>query len=447
MKASARSNVVVIFADQMHRFAMGCMDNSDVETPVLDRMARKGTLFRNAISSTPVCSPFRVNMLSGRYGLESGARENGCVLPPWCDSLVDDFNSAGYDTSFVGKWHVGGNGNGPVPEKVRMGFQQFIGYQCYNGFYKDVCFYDEEGTERRFKKHRTDVTMDLALERLEMLGERPFFMVVGFQAPHYPEQPSPRFDHMYRGRSVTPRPNYDGGDPYIPTYSPRSRRPFELCPDFRRYGNDIHEYLRLYYGMVSQIDYNVGRLLEALESRGLDEDTIVVFTADHGDLAGSHDLHGKRVSYQESVGVPLIMQGPQVPAGMVIDTPIDSCSFVPTCMEMVGVEATADVAERSRAALLRGETDERPVFANLDNWCMVRRGNLKLTAEWDTCSPTMLFDVEADPYEQDNLIGKPAHATRAAELRATLIDWRDRAVAFREAGESQARHQRPLSGK
>lgn len=429
-------NVVVIFADQMHRFAMGCMDNPDVLTPTFDRLAETGTMFRSAYSATPVCSPFRVNMLSGRYAMETGANRNCCELPSWCHSLVDDFNTAGYDTSFVGKWHVGGNGNVPIPQRLRMGFQRFIGYQCYNGFYRDVCFYDEDGDEHVFEKHRTDVTMDIALERLSHLGERPFFMTIGFQAPHYPEQPSPRFDHMYRGRTVTPRPNYDGIDPYIPTYSPPSPRPFELCPDFRRYGSDIHEYLRLYYGMVSQIDANVGRFLEALDDRGLSDSTLVLFTSDHGDLAGSHGLNGKCRSYEESAGIPLIMRGPGVPAGNVLDGPIDSSSFVPTCLDLAGIPTRADLASRSRAAMLSGRDDGRPAFADLGDWCMIRQGSVKLTTQGDACTPAMLFDLAKDPYELENLVDSPRHSSLVSQLWAALAEWRAQAVAFREAGEA-----------
>jgi arylsulfatase A-like enzyme len=437
VESAETPNVLVVFADQMHRFAMRCMDNPDVDTPHLDGLAEQGALFRHAYSSTPVCSPFRVNLVSGRYGMETGAKGNQCLLPEWCRSLVDDFNDSGYRTSFVGKWHVGATGNQPIPEEWRAGFQEFIGYQCYNGFYKDVCFYDEAGTERRFEKHRTDATVDVAIERLRRVASDPFLMIVGFQAPHYPEQPGPEFDRMYRGRDVTPRPNYTGIDLYIPTHSPKSPRPFERCPDFRRYGNDIHEYLRMYYGMVTQIDANVGRLLSELEDLGIADDTIVLFASDHGDLAGSHGMNGKCVSYEESAGIPLLMRGPGVPQGMVIDAPIDSSSFLPTCMELAGVPASqADTASRSRAALLRGEPDDRPAFADLRNWCMVRQGDFKLTIEDDDCHPAMLFNVADDPYEQQNLIEDPAHADTLAELLQVVTQWRQGCLGFRQAGEA-----------
>ena len=431
MTTASKPNVLVIFADQMHRFAMGCMDNPEVDTPHLDGLARDGALFRHAYSATPVCSPFRVNLVTGRYAMETDARKNQCRVPAGCHSLVDDFNAHGYRSGFVGKWHVGDSGNRPIPEELRAGFRDFIGYQCYNGFYRDVCFYDEAGTEQRFEKHRTDATTDVAIERLRRTAGEPFSMVVGFQAPHYPEQPAPEFDRMYRGRTVTPRPNYGGKDPYIPTFSPRSPRPFELCADFRRYGNDIHEYLRLYYGMVTQIDANVGCILDELERLGIADDTIVVFTSDHGDLAGSHDLNGKSVSYEESAGIPLVMRGPGIAPGTVVDAPIDSSAFLPTCMELAGVPTRPDLAGRSRAGLLRGEGGRHPAFADLQNWCMIRLGEYKLTVEDDDCHPTLLFDVDADPYELSNLVDSPAHQPVVEELRGRLLGWRDECLRFR----------------
>lgn len=430
----SKKNVLVIFADQQLRFALGCMDNPDVDTPNLDRLAARGAHFRAGYSATPVCSPFRVNLISGRYGLETGAAGNGCKLPAKEHSLVEDFKREGYGTAFIGKWHVGANGNKPIPEEFRAGFEGFIGYQCYNGFYQDVCFYDEEGAEHRFEKHRTDVTGDIAIERLGALADAgPFMAVVGFQAPHYPEQPGPEYDRAYRGREVTPRANYSGKCPFIPTHSPKSPRPFELDPDYRRYGEDIYEYLRCYYAMCTQVDANVGRILDSLEAKGVLEDTLVMFTADHGDLAGSHDLNGKCVSYEESAGIPLILAGPGVPEGVVIDQPVDSSSYMPTMMELAGVDAPDDLQERSRAFLLQDPSRATRAFSSLNNWCMVREGSWKLTIEDEDKRPTMLFDLERDPYEMNNLVEKDEGAEMLKKLHPIVADWKDTCLAYRES--------------
>jgi arylsulfatase A-like enzyme len=431
MNSSKPTNVLAIFADQQLRFALGCMGNPDVDTPNLDRLAERGALFRSGYSATPVCSPFRVNLMTGRYGLEFRTAHNACPFPSWEHSLVEDFKAAGYGTGFIGKWHVGANGNKAVPVEHRGGFEEFIGYQCYNGFYQDVCFFDEDEAEHRFEKHRTDVTGDIAIERLEKMADRgPFMAVVGFQAPHYPEQPSPKYDRAYRGRKVTPRPNYSGKCPYIPTHSPKSPRPFELDPDFRRYGEDIHEYLRCYYALCTQVDDNVGRILEALEKKGVLDQTLILFTADHGDLAGSHDLNGKCVSYEESAGIPLIMAGPGIPGGMVIDQPVDSTSYFPTLMDLAGVETSNGLEKRSRAFLFENPATPTQAFSALGNWCMVREGNWKLTIEDEENRPTMLFDLESDPYEMNNLVDDAKGAEALKGLHPVVTAWKEECLAY-----------------
>jgi arylsulfatase A-like enzyme len=428
---SDKKNVLVIFADQQLRFALGCMDNPDVLTPNLDRLAQRGTLFKSAYTATPVCSPFRVGLVTGLHGLETGAKGNGCRFPDGCHTLVQDFNEAGYETAFVGKWHVGGNGNKPIEKEHRAHFKQFIGYQCYNGFYKDVCFYDENDNEIRYDKHRTDVTADIAIERLEKIGDTPFMMVVGFQAPHYPEQPAPMYDQMYRGRKVTPRPNYSGKCPYIPTQSPKSPRFRDACPDYRRYGKDIHEYLRCYYAMCTQIDANVGRILDSLENMDKLDDTVILFTADHGDLAGSHDLNGKCVSYEESAGIPLIMAGPGVPSDKVVNAPLDSTHFMPTCMDLVDVKIGGGVAERSRTYLLNSKK-ESLAFSSLNDWMMVRKDQIKLTLKLGTHEPVFLFDLKNDPYEMNNLVDTHWENTDIQEMAKCLIEWEQQCKSFKE---------------
>jgi arylsulfatase A-like enzyme len=426
-------NVLIIFGDQLMKFALGCMDNSDVVTPNIDRLAQNGALFKNAYTTTPVCSPFRANLVTGLYNLETGADGNCCVLPNGCHSLVSDFNNAGYQTGFVGKWHIGIGGNRPIEKKYRADFQNFIGYQCFNSFYEDVWFFDEDNKKHEYDKHRTDVTADIAIERLQKLSDDPFMMVVGFQAPHYPEQPSPRFDNIYRGKKVTPRPNYTGISPYIPTVFPRSSRPYEKCPDYRRYGEDIHEYLRCYYALCSQIDYNVGRIVDQLEESGRLDDTIIMFTSDHGDMAGSHGLNGKAVSYEESAGIPLLMVGPGVPKGIRINAPIDSSSFLPTCMGLADIEMPENIKPRCKTDLFENPNSDTHAFSCFKGkgWCMIRKGKHKLTIDVNTNEPLSFYNLKDDPYEVSNLIEAETINIKYSEMLGLLINWKEECEVFK----------------
>jgi arylsulfatase A-like enzyme len=423
-------NLLFIFTDQQNRYALSCMGNPNVETPNLDRLAERGMLFRRCYSNDPICGPFRGSLLTGQYTSRCRVVNNGSPLPEGTTTFADAFNQAGYNTSWVGKWHLGGNGSGPIAKELRGGFKKFIGYQCYNGFIRDVVFHDEEDREHRFDgQHRTDVTTDLAIERLDSLAKsaRPFMLMMSYQAPHYPEQPSPEYAEFYRGRQIVHRPNCQEIDPFTPTFSPRSPRPFENDPDYQRYGNDLDEYVRLYNAMCTQIDANVGRLVDALERLGVADDTMIMFTSDHGDMQGSHGLKNKCLPHEESAGIPFIAYVPGLPGGRVSDALVSGIDMMPTCLELAGLPPVEGVDGTSFAPLLRGETERAgdAVFSERAKWCMIVKDGWKLAAERqdDGLAPTLMTHLDGDPYEFENLGEDPGVAGLRQELLAQLTAW------------------------
>ncbi len=423
-------NIIFIFSDQQQRYSLGCMGNPNVNTPNLDRIAGRGVLFTRCYSNDPVCGPFRGSLLTGQYTSRCGVTRNGDPLPEGVPTLADALNSGGYDTSFVGKWHLGGGGNGPIPAPMRGGFRHFIGYQCYNGFYNNVCFYDEAGREHRFDRHRTDVTTDLAIGRLESLAQndRAFMLMISYQAPHYPVQPAPEYARLYDRRGIVRRPNCkEDIDPFTPTFSPYSPRPVENDPDYQRYGNDLDEYIRLYNAMCTQIDANVGRLVDRLERLGIADDTAIIYTSDHGDMQGSHGLKNKCLPYEESAGIPLIMHVPGCPGGRVANGLVSGIDLMPTCLDLTGSGPVDGVDGRSIAPFLRGETDATcdAVFSERHEWCMIVRGGWKLAAQRrdDGLAPTLMTHLDEDPCELDNRVGDPAVAALREELLTRLDAW------------------------
>ncbi len=200
-------NILVIFADQQHKYALGAVDSQFI-TPNLDTLCKEGVLFENGYSNNPVCGPYRGCLMTGSYTNHCQVINNGDPLPDHLPSMAQILRDHGYMTGFTGKWHLGGNGATPIPENIRGGFERFIGYQCYNGFepkppYNNaVVFFDENNQPHQFDKHRTDATTDLAISQLnEMIASgKPFFQLVGNQAPHYPEQPSETFAKLYEGK-------------------------------------------------------------------------------------------------------------------------------------------------------------------------------------------------------------------------------------------------------
>lgn len=430
-------NIVMILADQMHKYAMGFL-RPHLHTPHLDRLAEEGVVFSDCYSNNPVCGPFRINLFSGMHTISTGQYRNGDPLPN-TECMADTFNAGGYETSFVGKWHIGGEGNRPIPRELRGGFRHFIGYQCYNGFWENVCFYDEEDREIRYDRHRTEVTTDLGIERLRMLAGSgsPFLHVVFYQAPHYPEQPLDPYYQIYKGRDIPLPPNYVETEPYTPTFSPPSPRPFDKDPDYRRYGGDMQEYLRLYNGMVSQIDAGVGRILGEIDALGLRDDTLVLFSADHGDMQGSHGLTNKCLPYEESCGIPFLVRMPGGARGVTVRTPVSGVDVYPTLVEYAGLHVSRSepwegesllsfLSEPSGAA-----ADHGPVFSEnylgKRRWTMVRQGPWKLVADKDGLVPMELFHMENDPYECDNKIEDPAYmeVRDALAERITCFEKRD----------------------
>lgn len=420
-------NILMIMTDQMHKYALGSV-SPYVKTPNLDQLAEEGTLFTNAYSNNPVCGPFRGLLYSGRYSKDCGVQDNATALRPEEITLPQELEQLGYDTSFVGKLHLGDNGNKPIPPECWAGHRHMIGYQCYNGFIDQVCFYDENGTEHLYDEHRTDVTAKLGIERMRMLAarERPFLHTIFFQAPHYPEQPLEQYERLY-DRVDIPLPElYEPIEPYTPTYSPYSPRPYEKCPDYQRYGGNIQLYLKLYYAMVTQIDTNVGLILDELKTLGIDEETAVIFSSDHGDMQGSHGLKNKCVPFERSCGIPLIIKVPGMKQQPVVDTPVSAVDYYPTCMELAEGISHKQLPGKSLLALLKGETTRHvPIFAenHLQEpaWYMLRDARYKLVMDASTRQPVSLFDMVDDPEESHNLVDEDRYTSLKRDLQEHLL--------------------------
>jgi arylsulfatase A-like enzyme len=420
-------NILFVFADQMHGFAMGCMGNPDVKTPNLDRLAAEGTLFRNTYSCYPVCTPYRGILMTGRYAHQTGIIENEMAIPTNERTLAAALNDGGCRTSYIGKWHLGGKDNIGVPPELRAGFTDFIGYQCYNDFLDQVWFFDEKGNKIEYKKHRTDATTDVAIERLEKIKDRKFAMFVSYQNPHYPEQPSKEFEDMYADIKITRRPNCQDIDPYTRTFSPP--RTTENDPMYKKYNKSLDTYLKLYYAMITQLDCNICRLFNKLRELGIAEKTVFIFTSDHGDMQGSHGLKNKNIFYEESVRVPLIVKVPGGPKGIVSDELVSSVDLFPSILNYAGLPKEKTVEGLSFTPITAGKKRKLAdaVFSEggdvpkseggstKKKWFMIRDGKYKLAVKQDDFQPTHLFDLEKDPYEMKNLLEEKDKYSKIAE--------------------------------
>lgn len=429
-------HIVFLFADQLQAFALGCMGNPDIITPHLDALAADGLLFRHAYSDSPVCTPYRGCLMTGRYPSQSGIRNNGDAFAPDERCLPHALEAAGYATGYVGKWHLGGGGNRPIPRELQAGFHQFLGYQCYNSFVDQVCFYDEEGREYQYHQHRTTVTTNLAMEMVDRIGEEPFALFVSYQNPHYPIEPDPAFAALYARADLQTRPNVDPAtEPFTPTFSPRSPRPFERDPNYQRYGGDLAEFQRLYYALVTQLDHEVGRLIRHLKAKGLYDNSLILFTSDHGEMMGSHGRMNKGVPHEESCRVPLIFHAPGIAddkRGRIEERPVSAgIDIWPTLLDFAGHTDPKQVSGTSWKALAFGERiDHPPIFAEHPwpgerdrTWLMVRDGDWKLVLDRDDLTPHSLYHLGEDPFEMHNRLGTDREPLeRLSELAR---DWRE----------------------
>ncbi len=425
-------NILVIFSDQQHKYALGKRDETFI-TPNLDRLCDEGVLFQNGYSNNPVCGPYRGCLMTGQFTSRSGITHNGDPLPEDVLPLAQALRGSGYQTCFVGKWHLGSEGDNSIPEEQRGGFEHFVGYQCYNGFdpnppyNNDVFFYDEQNVRHSYKKHRTEVTTDLAVEKLRLMcrEKRPFFAVVGYQAPHYPEQPSPEYAALYEGVEFNKTPDYEEIDPYTPTFSPRSPRPFENCPDYRRYGGNMAEYKRLYAALCTQVDAGVGRIIGTLKELGVYDDTLIIYTSDHGDMQGSHGLKNKGYPYEKSAGVPFVVRCPGGRKGIVSDVLVSAVDIYPTALEAAGAKRHEGLDGCSLLKYLKGEESKVQdyiisEYALDGSWRMIRTPKYKLVCTLDDYSPLALYDMEQDEYEMGDLKELPEYADVIRELTAVL---------------------------
>lgn len=427
-------NILVILSDQQHKEALGKVNPTYI-TPNLDALATEGILFKNAYSPNPVCGPYRGCLMTGQYTSRCKVLLNEESIADDATSLAEVAKNAGYNTSYVGKYHLGDAGNIPIKADQRRGFDKFLGYQCYNGFEpqapynNNVWFFDENDEVHKFDKHRTDVTTDLTIASINELAkdDKPFFMMTSYQAPHYPVQPSEKYAKMYEKTVFEMPDDYIETRPYTKTWSPRSSADLSLCPDYQRYGEDMQEYMRLYAAMCTQIDAGVGKIIQTLKELGIYDDTYIVYTADHGDMQGSRGLLNKCVAYERSAGVPMIMKYPNGRTETITDELVSGLDIYKTVMGITGGTSKNQLDGTNLVDFLSKKSDKTQDFVisehcmNEYQWRMIRDNTYKLITDPEY-NPTALYNMNIDPFEQENLVSSQELANKKEELVAILKD-------------------------
>ncbi|ARN56417.1 Arylsulfatase [Sedimentisphaera salicampi] len=474
-----KPNLVFVMSDEHRKQAMGFMNEDPVYTPNFDKFAEKSMVFTNALCSFPICSPSRGTMWTGMYNISNGVMQNKHV---WFDNVPTIFESlknAGYNTAYVGKWHldshhkehdseishgeynkrrVASDHNNIVyylreycPRSRRPYIDFWHANECYNYLF-NLCYYEDDPNEpvlgKRWQpEHETDVAIDYIKKQTKK--NEPFALFLSYNPPHFGREQYPtgkdipveksswgffapeEYEKLYADMETTKRPNFE-----------------------RKHRNgkaDNKNIIKGYFGAVTSIDHNFGRLMNYLEEMKLAEDTIVVYTSDHGDMVGSHGRWKKRTWYEESIGIPMMVSWPHKVKARNNNMLFNNVNLMPTLLGLMDIPVPDRVQGKDFSSVLKGGRVERPestfviydyllqrdkpsdneyklaekhnIFSASGVWRCLRTERYSYVVQMIGNKYKLhLYDLEKDPYQMNPLEQKENEAL-FSKLDTLLLDW------------------------
>ena len=436
MEKLKRPNIIFLFADQLNYSSCGFSGESRALTPHIDKIAREGAQFRQATSCNPLCGPFRSSLFTGKHTATTGHFRNNVRCLPDDEAIGHVLDRAGYRTGYIGKWHLycrTGDEQFTPPGPYRLGFDQYFASYNWNHDYWNGFYYLDVDKRLPMEGYQTDFQTDMALDFLDSVapGDDPFALFVSYELPHppcrEPHVPAEYYEHFR---------NIDFSDLLYST-----KEVFEeFEPSFdsewqQREVIDAHqERCRTYFAMTECLDSNIGRILKRIDESGMKDDTIIVFTSDHGDMLGGHGRVQKRIFYDESARVPFILSWPgTVESGTVLDEPFSTPDIAATLTDLCGLKIPAGYEGHSYAPLLSGVSGipSSPEFAYISSLHCGKfnhreefravRSNQYLYAKMTRNGKEFLFDHRSDPKQLENLLADPEHADMLEWCRKELI--------------------------
>ena len=443
------NNIIFYFTDQQRWDTCGCFGQPLDITPNLDALAREGVKFDNAFSPQPVCGPCRALFQTGKYPTETGCFRNNIMLPAGVKTLGQYIEEAGYETAYIGKWHLASDGElekpptidhtvTAIPRELRGGYTGFwraadvleFTSHGYDGF-----VFDEHDQRVDFKGYRADCINGMALEFLDgYTGEKPFFMTISQIEPHHQND----------------RRHYEG-----PEGSKERFKNFILPEDLKALGGNAAEEYPDYLGQCASLDENLGRLVAKLKEKGLYENTVIIFASDHGShfLTRNRDEHlngyddYKRSCHDACLHVPLVIAGGPYRGGRAVEELVSTASLPKTILALAGVDVGDAMIGENLLDVVEKKADNRPneIFAQISE---SRVGRCIRTARYtysvyapgvnggaaaasDRYADDFLYDMDQDPHQLNNVVADSAYAQVKAELRKRLLDWIWRAEGAR----------------
>ena len=437
VSAAERPNVLFLLTDDQRPDTIHALGNKTIQTPNLDKLVRRGTSFSRAVCSNPICTPSRAEILSGCDSFTNGVGDFGGKLKPELVLWPQAMQQAGYHTGYVGKWHNDGR-------PIDRGFESTPGLYSGGGGkwyepqtdwkgmtvtgYRGWIFQSGDGKEK-YPARGVGLTPDIsekfadaAIGFIEEKRDKPFFLQVNFTAPHDPLFLPPGFEEMYSAEDIPLPVNYYPQHPFDHgNYAGRD----EVLLPFPRDPGIVKKTLAVYYAVISHLDQQVGRILDSLEQTGQADNTIIIFSSDHGLGVGSHGIRGKQNMYEHTINVPLIVAGPGLPEDERKTAQVYLRDLYPTVCELCDIPIPKTVTGKSFAPVLRGENESIHPFAIgyfRDRQRMIRTDRWKLI-EYPHLGRTQLFDMENDPYELRDLSGEKDWSEVQQKLLMDLREW------------------------
>ncbi len=425
-----KPNIIFFFSDQQRWDTVGAYDKELGVTPNLDRMAKEGVRFEYAFTCQPVCGPARACLQTGKYPTETGCFANNIKLPQSEKTVADILSGGGYDTAYIGKWHLASSGPEggeedytirAVPPERRGGYTGFwlasdvleFTSRGYGGH-----MFDGDMNKWEFPKgrYRADVLTDRALEYIKNRNSgNPFFLFLSFIEPHHQND-----QNCYEG----------------PEGSKEKFRDYKVPGDLKETAGDWRENFPDYLGCVNSLDYNLGRIREELKKQNIDQNTIIIYTSDHGSHFKTRNSEYKRCCHDACTRIPLIIYGPGFSSGRMIDNLVSLIDLPPAILNMAGICPPEYMSGRPVQELIRGDAEDWPeeVFIQISE---SQVGRAVRTHRWkySVCAPDrdpvkyssskvyvedFLYDLKNDPHERFNLVTDPVYSEIRKKMSGIL---------------------------
>ena len=434
IKGAKPRNVVFILSDDHRYDAMSFMGHQFAETPHMDSMAKNGVHLKNAFVTTSLCSPSRASILTGLYTFRHRVIDNNRTVPDGTLFFPQWLQKAGYATGFIGKWHMGGHHDNPRP-----GFDYWVSFKGQGNYVSPGPNYTINVNGKRVpqKGYITTELTDYALDflRAQKPADKPFFLYLSHKAVHANFTPEKKYEDKFKGKHFN-RPKSEELISDNSVNRPRwllDQRNSWHGVDFPYHSDlNIEEYYKRYCEALCSVDDSVGAVMDQLKKMGIYDETLVIYMGDNGFMFGEHGLIDKRVAYETSIRVPMLMQCPQLfKGGTVVDKVVANIDIAPTVMEAMGLQKPPHMDGKSFIDLAQGKkVPWREYFLYVYYWeknfpqsptvFSLRGDKFKYNTYYGLWDTDEFFDIEKDPKEQNNLIHDPKFAKKAKEMEDRL---------------------------